>query len=82
MAEISTENFEKVIGGSIEETIKKNEGSHEKKMMKLENPLKNESRNLNLNDFICAKKLGKVSLKIKSIYLKLNKVLVNLDLFI
>ena len=81
MAEISTENFEKVIGGSIEETIKKNEGSHEKKMMKLENPLKNESRNLNLNDFICAKKLGNFFFFI-SINLKTKQVLANLDLYI
>ena len=58
LAEITVEEFEKIIGGSIEEITKKNESSHENKMMKLENPLKNQSKSLTLTDFICAKKLG------------------------
>jgi len=58
LAEITIEKFEEIIGGFIEDIIKKNEKSHEKKMMKLENPLKNESKNLNLCDFLFAKKLG------------------------
>ena len=58
VAEITIEKFEEIIGGFIEEILKKNEKSHEKKMMKLENPLKNESKNLNLSDFIFIKKLG------------------------
>lgn len=58
IAEITTEEFERIIGGSIEEILKKNETSHEKKMMKLENPLKNESKTLNITDFLCVKKLG------------------------
>lgn len=59
LAEITISKFEEIIGGCIEEITKKNEKSHEKKMMKLENPLKNESKNLNLNDFMFIKKLGK-----------------------
>lgn len=59
LAEISVGKFEEIIGGHIEEILKKNEKSHEKKMMKLENPLKNESKSLNLNDFLFVKKLGK-----------------------
>lgn len=59
LAEISIGKFEEIIGGQIEEILKKNEKSHEKKMMKLENPLKNESKSLNLNDFLFVKKLGK-----------------------
>jgi len=58
LAEITIEKFEEIIGGSIEEIAKRNEQSHENKMMKLENPLKNESKSLNLNDFLFIKKLG------------------------
>ena len=58
LAEIAIEKFEEIIGGTIEEIAKRNEQSHENKMMKLENPLKNESKTLSLNDFLFIKKLG------------------------
>lgn len=58
LAEITIEKFEEIIGGTIEEIAKRNEQSHENKMMKLENPLKNESKTLSLNDFLFVKKLG------------------------
>ena len=66
LAELTIEKFEEIIGGFIEDIIKKNEKSHEKKMMKLENPLKNESKKFNLSDFLFVKKLGQN----KIIYLK------------
>ena len=58
VAEISIETFNKCIGGNYEDIIKKNEKSHEKKMMNITSALKEIGKSVKLEDLVFYKKLG------------------------
>jgi len=58
LAEINLEAFTECIGGQIEEVLKKNEKSHEKKMMNQVSELKKLANTIKLEELLSYKKLG------------------------
>ena len=58
LSEITIEDFEEIIGGSIEGVFLKNENSHEKKMTTFVQTL-HPAHSVKLEDLIFIKKLGK-----------------------
>lgn len=71
LAEILLEAFTECIGGPIEEVLKKNEKSHEKRMMNQVSELKKIAANIKLEELINYKKLG--SGQFGSVYLVKHK---------
>lgn len=58
ISEISNENFTESLGAALDETLKKNEKIHEKKMMKPDLAKKKEAMNIKLNELYLIKKLA------------------------
>ena len=58
LSEITQENFQDAIGGPLDEVLKKNEKTHEKRMMKAEQSKKKEAANIKMNELIFISKLG------------------------
>jgi len=58
VSEIKVEDFENIIGGSLEVVLLNNEKSHEKKMTALTNPQGHPANSVKLEDLVFIKKLG------------------------
>lgn len=76
IAEIDYEKFKNVVGGTIEELLKKNENSYEKKMMQYSSNVKKNGSSLLLKDLIHIKKLG--AGQFGSVYLVRSQAISNL----
>lgn len=80
ISEIRIQDFEGIIGGSLEAVLSQNEKSHEKKMTALAGQIGHPANSVKLEDLIFIKKLGICS---QLNYFKLVfKVLGNSDLCI